>query len=282
MTSPPTGARGTSPPSQTYIHGHSASLVERFARRTAAVDAAFLLPHLCPGMEVVDLGCGPGSITLGLAEAVTPGEVVGIDLDPGAIERARVMAAERGIANVRFEPGSAYEVPVPSGSADAVCAFNLLQHLADPLRALDEARRLLRPGGIVAVRSNDYGTPERPGMIVWPADSTLEEGVRLYLRLWQHKGGAPNTARRYRALLHEAGFARVEATASATAYGTPERAAQWGEQIASVLETAGDLVTLGLADRATIERIAAGCRAWGERPDAFAAVLQVAALGWTR
>src|SRR5262249_6738933 len=108
-----------------------------------------------------------------------------------------------------------------------------------------------------------------------------DEGLRLYLRLWQHKGGAPDMARRSRALLHEAGFVRVEAMASAAAFGTPEEVAQWGEQMANVQETATDLITLGLADQATIERVAAGWRAWGARPDAFVAMLQVAALGWT-
>jgi SAM-dependent methyltransferase len=231
-------------------------------------------------MDVVDLGCGPGSITLGLAEAVAPGMVVAIDVDATTIERARGLAVERGIGNVRFELGSAYDVPLASGSADAVCLFNVLQHLADPLRALGEARRLLRPGGIVAVRTNDHGTAERPSWIVWPSDSALDEALRLYLRLWQRKGGAPDMARRSRALLHEAGFVRVEAMASASAYGTPEEVAQWGEQMASTQETASDLITLGLADQATIERVAAGCRAWGARPDAFVAIPQVAALGW--
>src|SRR5207302_57957 len=84
--------------------------------RTAAREAAFFLPHLRSGMRLLDIGCGPGSITLGLAEVVAPGEVVGIDLRPEAVEQSRAAAAQRGIANVRFEVGSAYDLPFPDGS----------------------------------------------------------------------------------------------------------------------------------------------------------------------
>ena len=65
------------------------------ARRTAQVNAAFLLPHLKPGMRLLDCGCGPGSITVGLAQAVAPAETVGIDASPDAIEAARAHAADR-------------------------------------------------------------------------------------------------------------------------------------------------------------------------------------------
>ena len=70
-------------------------------------------------MRLLDVGCGPGSITLGLAEAVAPGEVVGVDLQPAQVEQARALAAERGVANVRFEVASAYALPFPDAAFDA-------------------------------------------------------------------------------------------------------------------------------------------------------------------
>jgi ubiquinone/menaquinone biosynthesis C-methylase UbiE len=136
------------------------------ARRTAAQEAAFFLPHLRPGMRVLDVGCGPGSITVGLAEVVAPGEVVGIDVQQSQVERARDLAVERGVANVRFEVGDVYRLPFLDHSFDAVFAHTVLMHLQEPVRALAEARRVLRPGGITGVRDPDYGTmlslPRRP------------------------------------------------------------------------------------------------------------------------
>jgi ubiquinone/menaquinone biosynthesis C-methylase UbiE len=83
------------------------------ATRTAAREAAFFLPHLRPGMCLLDVGCGPGSITLGLADAVVTGELVGIDMQQSQVQQARHRAVERGVANVRFEVGDAYRLPFP-------------------------------------------------------------------------------------------------------------------------------------------------------------------------
>jgi 2-polyprenyl-3-methyl-5-hydroxy-6-metoxy-1,4-benzoquinol methylase len=91
---PPAGA--------SYLHGSAGIEQRRLARRVAATSAAFFLPHLRPGLRLLDCGCGPGSITFGLAEAVAPGEVVGFDVQPAQVERARALAAERGVPNVRF------------------------------------------------------------------------------------------------------------------------------------------------------------------------------------
>ncbi|MDQ3701746.1 MAG: class I SAM-dependent methyltransferase, partial [Chloroflexota bacterium] len=110
-----------------YTYGHSAVVVDVHAGRTAEREAAFFLRHLRSGMRVLDVGCGPGSITLGLAAAVSPAEVIGLDVEPGVIARAREAAVARGAGNVRFEVGSAYDLPYAEGSFDAVFAHTLLE-----------------------------------------------------------------------------------------------------------------------------------------------------------
>src|SRR5687768_14024627 len=92
--------------------------VKGTGERMAANCAGLLLARLQPGMRLLDCGCGPGSITFGLAAAVAPGEVVGIDLDPGSIDVARQQAAEQRMANVRFEVANIYVLPFPAGSFD--------------------------------------------------------------------------------------------------------------------------------------------------------------------
>src|SRR6201997_1582388 len=111
-----------------------------FARRTGA-GAAFFLLHLRPGMRLIDCGCGPGSITVDLAQAVAPGEAIGIDLRKDALMFGRALARERGIANVAFQAASVYQLPHADGSFDAAFSCAVLQHLAAPLLALKEMRR---------------------------------------------------------------------------------------------------------------------------------------------
>src|SRR3712207_1164606 len=95
----------------TYTYGHSGVVVDVHARRSAGREAAFFLPYLKPGMRLLDAGCGPGSITVGLAEALGSGEVIGVDVEPGVLETARKLAAERGMTNVRFAAGSVFALP---------------------------------------------------------------------------------------------------------------------------------------------------------------------------
>src|SRR5207244_1539895 len=118
--------------------------------RTAAA-FGFLQPHLRPGMRLIDCGCGPGSITVDLAQQLAPGDLVGIDVRPEAIEEARALAKQRGIENVTFDVGSVYELPYPDASFDAATACAVIQHLERPVDALREIRRVLRPGGMVGV-----------------------------------------------------------------------------------------------------------------------------------
>src|SRR5437016_1460749 len=141
----------------TYTYGHSAVVVGVHARRTAASEAAFFLPCLRPGMRLLDVGCGPGSITVGLARAVAPGEVVGVDLAPDVLDAARTLAAEQDLSALRFEAGRAEALPFPDASFDAVFAHTLLEHVPDATPVLREMRRVLRPGGLLGGRDADWG-----------------------------------------------------------------------------------------------------------------------------
>ena len=87
---------------------------------------------------MLDLGCGPGSITLGLAEAVDPGEVVGVDFQPSQVAQAQSLSSAHGVMNARFEVGDVYRLPFAEGSFDAAFANTLLMHLRQPIRALVE------------------------------------------------------------------------------------------------------------------------------------------------
>jgi ubiquinone/menaquinone biosynthesis C-methylase UbiE len=261
-----------------YIIPHDDAHVRAFRRRTLAMCAPFLLPHLRPGLTVLDCGCGPGSMTIELAELVAPGLAVGIDLQANQLEQARAWAAERGIGNVRFEEGDVYALPFADAAFHLVYSHALVSHLREPARAFAEMRRVLKPGGLVAVAENDVDA-----FAISPAGSVMVRYRELFRRVQEHNGGLRLPPRRLRAALLAAGFMRAEGYASAEAYGTPDEtrllAAAFAES-ARAPHFVRTALGQGWAGQAELDELPAALLAWGERPDAFLAALKCGALGW--
>jgi ubiquinone/menaquinone biosynthesis C-methylase UbiE len=261
---------------EVYTQQANPAFEAELAARTASRDAAFFLPHLRPGMRLLDVGCGPGSITLGLAEAVKPGEVVGIDIQAEQVERARSLAVSRHAENLRFEAASIYALPFPDRCFDAAFANGVVMHLAEPVRALAELRRVLRPGGVAGVRDPDFGTS-----VYAPLTPQLERFLALRVRVRQHNGSDPFRPRHYRRLLLEAGFMRAEAGASVEAAGTPENTRRHAVFLQAMLQGfAPTLRAQGWLDQAAIDAMGVQIDAWARQPDAFYATTWCHALGW--
>jgi ubiquinone/menaquinone biosynthesis C-methylase UbiE len=264
------------PAAEVYSQQANPAFEAELAARTAAEDAAFLIPHLRPGMQLLDAGCGPGSITLGLAELVAPGRVIGIDIQSALVERAGALAAARGVANVRFQVADLYRLPFPDASFDAVFANGVLMHLREPVRALSELRRVLRPGSIAGIRDPDFAT-----ILYAPVTPLLEQWLALRVRVRQHNGGDPFLARHYRRLLLEAGFARAEAGASIDSAGSTKEARRHAAFLkAQLWGVARTALAQGWTEQATVDAAAAEIDAWAQRPDAFSATTWCEAVGW--
>ncbi len=245
--------------------------------RTATKEAAFLLPHLRPGMTLLDCGCGPGTITTGLAEVVAPGRVVGIDMDEERIVAARKHAAERGVNNVDFQAANVYQLPFPDGFFDAAFEHSVLMHLKDPLIAVQEIRRVLKVGGVFGARDNDMSDIEAN------FNPVLEHATELVQNWFAHRGSGLQFARRLRGVLGQAGFCRVEASASCNSFGTPETVKQWAEVMMGNVQQADFVkfvIESGWADRETLDRIKIAWKEWGEHPVSFLAQIKCEAVGW--
>lgn len=252
-----------------YTHGHHESVLRSHSRRTAENSAAYLLPHLRPGQRLLDVGCGPGTITTGLARRVAPGRVVAIDVVPGVLEQARQLVVEHG--NVSFETGDVYSLDFEDGAFDVVHAHQVLQHLTDPVAALHEMRRVTRSGGLVAVRDGDYGA-----MTWYPSSEGLELWSAVYHRVTAANGAQADAGRRLLAWAIEAGFEQIVPTVGVWCFATPEDrewwAGTWSERVVHSA-FAEQAERYGFATRSDLELMRDAWREWGSAPDGWFAVV---------
>ncbi|MCH8063439.1 MAG: methyltransferase domain-containing protein [Chloroflexi bacterium] len=261
-----------------HIYGYSSPAVQAYyVEREAAAAADFFLPHLSPGMSLLDCGCGPGTITFGLAEAVAPAETIGVDLEPSMIGRAEAFAKERNVPNVRFQVADIFELPFDEGSFDVVYSRAVLEHLGEPVQALKEMGRVLKPGGLIGVVSNDWAEP-----LISPSSEAVSLFFDLFERGFNRNRGSMNRGRHLKIMMLEAGFTVAEFSASYGNTADPEAVAiridayiDWIENL-PLFEQAVDL---GWIDRPSLERMCAEMKEWGDRPDAFMAVARCTAIG---
>lgn len=249
-----------------YTLGHEASTLASHGARSATNSAAYLLPHLEPGMNLLDVGCGPGTITLDLAAVVAPGRVIGVENVEAPLVAAREAATARGDETTTFRVGDALALPFPDDSFDVVHAHQVLQHLTDPVAALGEMLRVCRPGGWVAARDADYAAmswyPELPELELWRS---------TYRAVARANGAEPDAGRRMRAWAREAGLPKAQISSSVWSYATPEATRWWGNGQAD--RCGGEVfaeqaLELG-ASPDVVASIADAWRRWGEHPDAW-------------
>ncbi|MFD4913834.1 methyltransferase domain-containing protein [Streptomyces virginiae] len=271
-------AEGTAEETAVYTHGHHESVLRSHRWRTAENSAAYLIGELRPGMRVLDVGCGPGTITADLAELVAPGgHVTAVDAAEDVLEQARAHAAARGLGDaVSFATADVHALDFPDDSFDVVHAHQVLQHVGDPVRALREMRRVCRPGGIVAARDADYAA-----MTWYPATPGLDGWLDLYRRVARANGGEPDAGRHLRAWARRAGFTDVASSASAWCFATPEETAWWSTLWADRTQAsayAANATGGGHTTDAELAAVAEAWHAWGADPDAWFSVLNAEIL----
>jgi SAM-dependent methyltransferase len=251
-----------------YTHGHHESVLRSHRWRTAENSAGYLLPHLTQGASLLDIGCGPGTITVDLARRVAPGAVIGMDRSEEAVAAAGRLVD--GTVPVSFETGDLYALRFDDATFDVVHAHQVLQHLDDPVAALAEMARVCRPDGVVAARDGDYES-----MTWYPDYPELDRWLDLYRQTAQANGGEPDAGRRLLAWARAARFGDVSASASAWCFATPEDrrwwADTWAERI-TVTALAERVRELGLADQGELDEIGRAWLRWADEPDGWFSV----------
>lgn len=263
--------------SEQYSAGYGDELVGLFKGRTVSKEASFFVPYLNPGMTLLDCGSGPGTISVGLAKVIAPGRVIGIDMEISQVEAAQAHALECGVSNVQFEPANVYELPFSDASFDAAFVHCVLQHLKNPLNALREIYRILKPGGIIGVRDDDRGA-----LLIAPPCPQMEKLIALLGKHMEYCGGNPYVGRHHRKLLRQAGFIRTKASASCGYHGTLEetrKCVSLGAHLAgtTMAETA---IRMDWVSPDELKELIAASIEWGENPDAFESIIMCEAVGW--
>ncbi|SJN42246.1 hypothetical protein FM104_11845 [Microbacterium esteraromaticum] len=248
-----------------YTHGHHDSVLRSHNTRNVDNSAAYLAEHLTADTRLLDIGAGPGTISVDFASRVS--HVTATEINAQALALSQKLAAETGATNTSFSIEDVHSLGCADDSFDVTHAHQVLQHVGDPVQALREMRRVTKPGGLVAARDADYA-----GFIWFPLLPELDEWLQLYRDAARVNGGEPDAGRRLLAWARAAGFTDVTATASTWCYATDAERQWWGGMWADrILHSAlaAQLLDTGMATREQLQRISEAWRAWADDGDGW-------------
>ncbi|KAF7790764.1 hypothetical protein EIP86_001721 [Pleurotus ostreatoroseus] len=256
-----------------YSSGHDAAVLRTHAWRTVDNSAPYVKDFLKPDMKILDVGCGPGSITVDLATYVPNGHVTGVENVEAPLEAARAQALERGVKNADFMVGDALALPFPDASFDITHAHQVLQHTGDPVRMLREMRRVTKPGGFVACREADHGS------FVWyPVSQGMSDWLELSTRVARADGREPHAGRQLHVWAREAGFDPAQMTTSVGTwcFRTKEEREYWGGAWKNRVLSgsfATSALSKGFATQEDLERMSQAWKDWVACDDGWFGVL---------
>ena len=250
-----------------YTLGFSEELYQATQRVTADTDAAYLLPYLRPGLRVLDFGCGAGTISVGLARAVSPGELHGIDIEESQIDLARSVARVGRRGNATFHVGDVTAMPFEDGFFDVAHCRNVLMHVPDTAAVLAEVKRVLKSGGIIGCREMICGSS-----FTHPEFGVTRRSWDIFEDLIAANDGHPQMGKDMKAHLLSAGFTSIRMGASFSIYDSPE-------EIATIYQLANNwflspeimesAIKYGASTQELSDNIRLAYKMWREHPGAF-------------
>lgn len=238
-------AFGYEPGAHTYLELH-----------TAERCAGFFSPNLRPGMSLLDAGCGPGTVTVGLAPLIAPGgRLVAVDMNPDEVAITSAALAAAGFGDAVVEVANVRELPFDDGTFDALYSQAVVDYLVDPGVGVREFHRVLKPGGVIGLRS-----PINDLTVIGPYDELLHEGMALFRRAVASLGGSVCRGMLLGRMLKDAGFERIFTRPSFERAQSPEEWPSFMHAFAGLLDgtrAAEIAVRNGWVDEARIAEIVA-------------------------
>ena len=265
----------TSAPS--YMMGYADEYLQFLSRRSAATHAAHLLPHLKSGSRVLDFGCGPGSISVGIAKAVEPGELHGIDAEESQVDMARAAAAAAGQDNAAFHVGDVTDLPFEDDWFDVAHCHAVLNHIPETQASLAEVKRVLKPGGIISSRESILAA-----LFFEPDPGDLDAAVSTAGELLRVNGGHPQMGKQLKSAFGEAGFSNIQSTASFETYGTTPEVELFHSTVRGWLfspDVIESIINHGLATQEQFDGWIRSLDQWRDHPGAFAGYAWGKAIG---
>ena len=248
-----------------------AAIQDQYAGRGAVGVVDFFLQHLEPGMSVLDCGCGPGTITQGIAEIVAPGRVVGCDLEPGMVARATAEAEGKGLDNLSFQVGNILDLPFEDNTFDAVMSCAVTEHLSEPVKAMSELGRVAKQGGIVGITRTDWSAN-----LFAPACPAAERFIELFEHGFSTQGATMFGGKDLPRMMQEAGLTvaasdvLVAMNGSYTAGPGNAMVAGWAEWIEN-LPLFDRVIEEGLTTREELDAMCVEMREWSAQPGTLSA-----------
>ncbi|KAK0705847.1 S-adenosyl-L-methionine-dependent methyltransferase [Apiosordaria backusii] len=269
--------------SSKYVHGHSAAVLAAHARRTAARDAAYLIPHIKSHFRILDIGCGPGTISADLAALVPQGRVTCLEIADSALDAARNTFSSHSITNVDFVVGDVTSrLPFGDNNFDVVHLHMVVMHLpCSPTVALKEVRRVLKNGGVVGCKEMIMDTTR------WfPVDKRLDVWEKGITGTIAETGGSPNMGMALKKAALEAGFEedKVKSAASSWCFSDGEAVQFFSNSCAKRFREGSELrertVRGGYATEDEVNDFVKACYEWKEKKGAWFGVMNGELLAW--
>ena len=252
------------------FYGYNVAVIQdQYVGRGAVGVVDFLLPHVKPGLSVLDAGCGPGTITQGLAEIAAPGKVIGCDLEPGMVARAAELAEGKGLDNLSFQVGNILDLPFEDNTFDVVMSCAVTEHLSEPVKAISELGRVAKKGGIVGITRTDWSAS-----LFAPPCPAAERFIELFERGFTTQGATMFGGKDLPRMLQEAGLTVEELVITFSNAYMPEpgnpMVAGWAAWIEN-LPLFDRVIEEGLTTRDELEAMCAEMREWAAQPGTLAA-----------
>ena len=252
------------------FYGYNVGVIQdQYAVRDALGVVDFFLRHLKPGMSVLDCGCGPGTITQGIAQIVAPSKVVGCDLEPGMVERAAALSEGKGLDNLSFQVGNILDLPFEDNTFDAVMSCAVTEHLSEPVKAMSELGRVVKKGGIVGITRTDWSAN-----LFAPPCPSAERFIELFEHGFTTQGATMFGGKDLPRMLQEAGLTvgdvLVAMNGAYTAGPGNAMVGGWAEWIEN-LPLFDSVIEEGLTTRAELDAMCAEMREWAAQPGTLAA-----------
>ena len=250
-----------------YTMGYGREMLETQLRATAENSAKFLLPYLRPGLRVLDFGCGPGTISVGMARAAAPGEMHGVDMEESLIEMARSVAALQRQDNAIFHVGDVTDLEFEDSFFDVAHCRSVLMHVPDTVAVLSEIKRVLKPGGIIACREMICDSA-----FTYPDFGIMKRSWDMFADLVAADDGHPQMGKDLKGHILEAGFANIRMSASFSVYNSPVQIAHIHRLISQWLlspEVAEAAIKYGASSERLVNDLQVAYDRWKEHPGAL-------------